>query len=194
MKGCNVMNNIHDKIWDKTILDSEIIRDIEHVKCNYPKFDINCVDRYNWLLMNAVDCGREELVRYLLLTYPDINVNHRSKQGNTVLHLCNQVSILKLLLDHKDIDINMQNNSKETELHWACWLKREACIRELLLDARVNVLIRDNKGYTARDYALERGYPDIAQIIRISGRTSLLRIPNRALLHDIVRMIIEEYV
>jgi len=70
------MNNIHNKIWDIAILDSEIIQETESVKSNDPKFDINleCGDVDNWsLLMFAIRRDRRELVRYLL-TYPNIDL------------------------------------------------------------------------------------------------------------------------
>ena len=71
------MNNIHGKICNTEILDSEIIQDIEYAKQEDPRFDINECDEDNWpLLMYAVWRNREELVRYLLRV-PDINVNHR---------------------------------------------------------------------------------------------------------------------
>jgi len=188
------MDNIYEIIWNNTILDSEIIQKMEFAKCNNPKFDINLGCSYhNWLLlMYAVDLNRKELVRYLL-SDPNVNLNHRSSQGNTALYFCKQVSILKLLLGYRDLDVNIQNDWGWTGLHRACYSGRKVCVKEYLLDARVDVLIRDNEGRTARDIALSFGYPGIAKIIRNSGRTSLLRIPNRALLHDIVRMIIEEY-
>jgi len=188
------MKTIFDKITRSVINDLEIIQDIECVKCKDPEFDIN-FGYYEYdlsLLVDAVDYGREDLVRYLL-SDPNINVNHRSKQGNTVLHFCDKVSILKLLLDHKDLDVNIQNSVGWTVLYHVCFSGLKACVKELLLDARIDVLIRDNKGRTARDYALKRGYPGIAKIINNFRYTTLLRIPNKALLHDIVRMIIEEY-
>jgi len=186
------MNDIYKKICDGAILDSEIIQDIV---CKKGNFDINLGCGYqNWLLlMYAVFKDRKELVEYLL-TDPHINVNHISNDCYAVLHCCKQVSILRLLLGRRDIDVNIQNKWGQTGLHWACYWKRKACVRELLLDARINVLIRDNKGKTARDDALVNGYPGIAKILGNSLYISLLRIPNRALVHDIVRTIIEEYV
>jgi len=176
------------------INDSEIIRVIEREKRKDPKFDINLGDKDNWsLLMCAVCYDRKELVRYLL-SFPGINVNQRDKFNYTALHYCDQVSVLKLLLGRRDIDVNIQNDRGQTGLYQVCYFGLKACVKECLLDARVNVLIRNNKGKTARNIALERGYPGIAKIINNSRYTTLLRIPNRALLHDIVRMIIEEYV
>ena len=86
-----------------------------------PKFDINLPQgSFNWsLLMCAVNMNRKEFVRYLL-SFPGINVNHRSVQGNTVLRACNQVSILKLLLGRKDLDVNIQNRWGETRLLPVC--------------------------------------------------------------------------
>jgi len=190
-----IMDIIRNKITQDVINDSEIIQDIERVKRKNPGFNINLgCDVYDWpLLTTAVHTKRKELVRYLL-RIPNINVNHKSKFNSTALYVCDHVSILKLLLDHKDIDVNIQNKWGETGLHSVCWLKRKACIKEYLLDARVNVLIRDDWRETARDVALGEKYYDIAKIIGNSVYTTLLRIPNSALLHDIVRMIIEEYV
>jgi len=190
------MDIIRNKIVQNVINDSEIIRDIEHEKRKDPKFDINlgCSEYNCSLLIRAVLQNRKDLVEYLLSS-PDINVNHIANNGNTVLYACIQVSILKLFLNRKDlVVVNTQNIWGETELHSSCWWGRKACVRELLLDARVNTYIRDDRGKMPQDYALKRGYPGIAKIIGNSGRTSLLRIPNASLLHDIVRMIIEEYV
>jgi len=174
-------------------IDSKIIQDIEHAK-ETPGFDINLEhDEDNWsLLMNAVHLNRKDLVRYLL-SVPGIHVNHRSKFDSTVLHLCDQVSILKLLLDRKDLDVNIQTKGGRTGLHCICRYNCIKYVKELLLDARCDALIRDEDGDTAQDIALKNEYYRIAKIIRNSGRTSLLRIPNNLLLYDIVRMIIEEY-
>ena len=190
-----MMDKMFWEICDEDINDSKIIQDLEFAKHRIPRFDVNWYYSNNRsLLMNAVDNRREELVRYLLRV-PGINVNHRSFGGNAVLHFCFQVSILKLLLGHRDLDVNIQNDWGETELYMACYCGRsKACVRELLLDARVDTSIRDEKGRTARDIALRKGYPRIAKIINNSRYTPLLRIPNSTLLHDIVRMIIEEYV
>jgi len=141
------MYTIRNKIIRTVINDSEIIQDVESAK-EIPGFDINlgCDDR-NWsLLMTIVYWNRKELVRYLL-SIPGINVN----QGDTVMQICNQISILKLLLDHKDIDINMQNNRGETGLHRVCRWGHEACVKEYLLDARVDTSIRDWNRETALD-------------------------------------------
>jgi len=190
------MESIFDKIRRSIVNDSEIIQDIEHAKCNNPGLDIN-IGYYvcNWsLLMCATLYERKDLVEYLL-SYPNINVKHRDCFNSTVLHYCKWDSILKLLLSLRDIDVNIQDKWEKTGLHRVCYCGiSKACVKEYLLDARINILIRDNQGKTAQDIVLERGYPRIAKIINNSQYTTLLRIPNNLLLHDIVRMIIEEYI
>jgi len=187
---------IGNKIRRSDISDSEIIQETESAKeKEIPGFNINLGSGTSgWSsLMLAVDYDRKDLVRYLL-SYPNINVNHRSIYNSTALHYCDQVSVLKLLLGYRDIDVNIQNDRGQTGLHRVCRWGREACVKEYLLDTRGDALIRNKDGDTGRDIALRNGYPRIAKIIGNSRRTSLLRIPDNALLYDIVRMIIEEYI
>jgi len=187
------MNKIHDKIRKCTVSDSEIIQEMESAKREDPKFDINWTDKYGgWsLLLCAAICYREELVRYFL-TYSDINVNYKDDGGYTSLHFAHG-PILKLLLDHRDIDVNIQNDGGWTGLHRVCYWGRKACVREYLIDARVDILIRSKWEKIARDYAIKQGYIGIANMLKKVLCTSLLRIPNDALCRDVVRMIIEEY-
>jgi len=190
------MKRIFDKITQSDIDDSEIIQETESVKRNDPKFDINlrCDYRNCSSLMRAVDQNRKDLVEYLL-SIPGINVNQRDTYNSTTLHFCVDISILRLLLSRKDLDVNIQNVFGYTGLYnfFEYGHGREACVKEYLLDARVDTLIRDNNEKTVLDYALEGNIPDIVKIIWNSRYTTLLRIPNKTLIHDIVRMIIEEY-
>ena len=57
------MDNTHEKIRDKTIIDSEIIQYIEHVKRKNSKFDIKlgCIEDGRALLMVAVLHNRKKL-------------------------------------------------------------------------------------------------------------------------------------
>jgi len=194
-----IYENLLIKIDDQTVLDSEIIQDIECAKCKDFDFDINYVEYGGWSsLMYAVKSERKELVEYILED-PDININLRCSlwgDGTTLHELCsytNKIHILKLFLGCKDLDVNIQNIFGCTGLYYACSYDNIEIVRELLLDARVNPSIRNNRGRTAQDIAIERSHLRIANMIKRTGYTSLLRISNNALLHDITRMIIEEY-
>jgi len=171
------------------VLDSEIIHDIESVK-NKPEFDINYEHLHDYpLLMVAVLFERKELVRYLL-TCPNINVNSWSHSKNAALILAcrrNNVPIIKLLLNHRDINVNIQDKEGCTGLHSA----QKETIKELLFDARIDIMIRNKLGYTAQKDCLSYSY---CKIIRNSRYTLLLRIPNDLLCKDIVRMVVEEYI
>jgi len=182
---------LRDKIQDVTFLDSEIIQEIESVKKKY-KFNINYTYYDgNWtLLMCAVYHNRKELVEYIL-TFP--NIIFKNKYGTQVLFLVQCVSVLILLLSRKDIDINIPSGF-DVFINYACYLGRKEYVRELLVDARVNTSIRDKRGRTARDFAIRKGHHEITNMLKRTGCTPLLRIPNEALCRDITRMIIEEYV
>jgi len=186
------------KLWIRThdikISDQEIIESIK----NDSEFDINSALYYNncSILMNAVIWNRTKLVEYLLKD-PNINVNHKNTYNETALHLSNGY-FLKLLLSRKDIDVNIQNWNGWTILHIVCEQRDVECVKELLLDARINIHICDKKRKTALNYVLcwrniSNRYVSIAKIIRKSRYTPLLRIQNSLLLYDIVRMIIDEY-
>ena len=188
--------DIYEKICDESILDSEII---ECAKKD-SRFDINWTnggDYGNWtLLIWTVYHDRRELAEYLLAD-PDIDVNYKDNDGRTALYescCLNDIYILKLLLGHKGINVNIQNRYGLTGLHWAsCYNNYIEYVKEFLLDARVDVWIRDENGLSARDVAIQDGCRGIANILGRIGRTSLLRIPNALLCRDIVRKIIEEY-
>ena len=107
---------------------------------------------------------------------------------------CFNFSTFKLLLKHKDLDVNKYDDGW-TQLHRVvCMWGNKKLVKEFLFDARIDTTIRDDKGRTVLDIAIERGHIAISKIIRNSRCTPLLRIQNRALCRDIVRMIIEEYV
>jgi len=195
-----IYKKLYIKIHDYRVFDSEIIQEIESTKYRNIGFDINWNSNdYEYsILMFAVLANREELVRYLL-TIPDININYKTPNDVTVtalyivcIHTYN-INIFKLLLTRRDLDVNIQDNYGRTGLHYACYNNSIECARELLFDARVNIMIHSKWRKTARDFAIYYGHPRIANIIKRVQYTSLLRIPNSMLIHDIIRMIIEEY-
>jgi len=192
------MDMICRKIMNASILDTEVIQETESLKQD-SGFDINSAWEYNncSILINAVLQSRKELVEYLLKD-PDININRADPNNNcTALYwacVYANVSILKLLLDHRNIDVNIQTSGGWTGLHNVSSNNKIKIVRELLLDARINTSLRDKWRNIAEDHARWRGYYGIANMLKRTGCTFLLRIPNASLCRDIVRMIICEYV
>ena len=178
---------------NERIHDSAIIQFIERAK-KERNFNINY---YYYptgftLLTSAIDTERYELVEYLL-TYPNIKVNNGFI---TLCFLCediNNIHILKLFLNRNDLKVNKQDYQGCTGLHNACDNNKKEWVLELLLDARVDIMIRNYDDLSARDIAICWEYHDIANMIKRIGHTSLLRIPNEALCKDIARIKIEEY-
>jgi len=167
------MQNIMYKIQENPIEDGEIIRDIESIK-NDPGFDIKV---YEVTLMRDAVCeNRNKLVEYLLAD-PNINVNGKCRNGLTAIFHCLNVSILKLLLDHRNIDVNIQYNNGYTVLHSWCYYSNSEqikMIKELLIDGRIDLSIKDNCGKTALDYAIKHKYYDIAKMIIIMSPTNIV--------------------
>ena len=84
------MNNICKKIWNNSILDSEIIQDIEYKKSNDPRFDINlgCDERGWSLLTHAVYYGREDLnliIQHCIIVKTFLFLNYFSITGTLML-------------------------------------------------------------------------------------------------------------
>ena len=195
------MYKILRNIFNSNISDSEIIQEIEYMKHNDPKFDVNWIDKDPrtaiWsLLMNAVHCDRIELVKYLF-TYSDINVNYSSEfNKSTAFHNCvKKDKMFGLFLSREDTNVNVVDNMGYTYSHNIIyWEKNKyAKTKELLLDARTDTSIRDMFGRTAQELAKSYGYHRIAKIIDNTRYTILLRIPNGMLIYDIARMIICKY-
>jgi len=105
----------------------------------------------------------------------------------------NWSSLIKAVIRSREELVKYLLSDPNINVNHSCFWGLKACVKEYFLDARGDTLICDVDGETGRDKALKWGYPDIAKIINNSLYTTLLRIPNNLLLHDIVRMIIEEY-
>jgi len=133
-------------------------------------------------LADAVYYERKELIEYLL-TYPNIDVNYISDNFDGILlyhtsilyiivhsrSISIPILILKLFLNCEDFNVNIQGY---TGLHDACRLGREECVKELLLDARVDIMIRNSNGRMARDIAIYWRHFGIAKIINNSRHHS----------------------
>ena len=115
---------IRNKIEDDAIIDSEIIQDIESVKNNGFRFNINCRDSLGYtLLADAIVWRRKELVEYLL-SDPRINVNTQDMSGWTGLHdACsnNNIEIVRKLLLDARVDTSIRNEYGDTVRDIAIW-------------------------------------------------------------------------
>ena len=178
------MKHILHKILNERIPDSEIIQNIKRKDSEYT------------YLLHAINKKREKLIEYLL-TDPDININRIysdiTPHASAFHWACmSNIRILKLFLGRKELDMNT-TSLESTGLHWACGANKIRIVKELLLDARINISVRNIWEQTALDIAIRQEHHRIANMLKKVQYTSLIRIKNNLLCHDIIRMIICEY-
>lgn len=115
--------------------------------------------------------GRTEILEYMLKNaYIDFNVLNRFG-GNTLIPAAEKGHLenVKLLVSDDRIDIDFQNDFGYTALIEAVALTSGEIkfqdIVKTLVDHGANISIRDNSGRTALDYARNKGYKEIENIL-----------------------------
>jgi len=134
-------------------------------------FPVNAGNEVGYtVLMGAARGERLEIIRYLLSF--GARAKAADKRGYTALHWAvaqpvhdsaSQVSCLRALLD-AGADPNAQNEQGTTPLMNAAWFGCGDSVRELLRRG-ADPLLRDHKGKSAKDLALEKGHKDIESLL-----------------------------
>jgi len=118
--------------------------------------------------------GRTEILRYMLSNAdPQPNQTVLNRYGGNALipaaekgHIDN----VRLLLEDGRVDINLQNNFGYTALIEAVALtdgsKLYQDIVKILVDHGARIDLKDKTGRTALDYAQEKGYNEMVQLLR----------------------------
>ena len=126
------------------------------------------------LLFETIYKGNYNLLNYLLKN-KIININEVDHEGYnglfwylfSIKRKINEKNdnIFGLLLNNK-ININHHDNYGDTALHWSIRLKLRKEIIKLLLDYGAEVNIKNNKGKTPLDIAIEKGDTEIINLLR----------------------------
>ncbi|CAH1784753.1 unnamed protein product, partial [Owenia fusiformis] len=111
--------------------------------------------------------GNETLAR-LLIDY-SIDPDIQNKNGLTALHVCaeeNQVGIARLLLQ-SDADPNIRETVDEgrTPLMLAC-RNNDVNLIKMLLKFKVDIGVKDKKGWTAEDHAVMQGNSSCSELLQ----------------------------
>jgi uncharacterized protein len=125
-----------------------------------------------WLLAGAR--GRTEMLKLMLTKDPDLTIRNRFG-GNALIPACERghVETVRLLLSESQIPVDHVNN-----LGWTCLLEivilgdgsaRFVDITKLVLAARANPNLADNKGVTPLAHARARGQAEVARLIQAAG-------------------------
>lgn len=155
------------------LLIAVVENDIETAKSLIDKgADVNIQDfKSDSAYLYAGAEGRTEILEYMLqYSYIDVSVVNRFG-GNTLIpaaekgHLKN----VKLLVSDDRIDIDFQNNFGYTALIEAVALTNgEEVFQEIvkvLIDNGADINLKDNSGLTAIDYARNKGFIEIENIL-----------------------------
>lgn len=111
--------------------------------------------------------GRVELVKWFMNTFP-VRVNHANINGFTPLQGAvskSHVDVVRLLVQNEKVDVNHKNKRGNTALHIAIQNGNETII-QLLLDAKIDLSIENNKGDTAVYLTTLRHYDQFYSIVK----------------------------
>ena len=144
----------------------------------YPGIDLNIADNHgNTPLHWAAWLGNNRMVWELLFIIPpgarkfahneNILLNNQNKYGMTALHNAAKGGRNKCtdyLLRRTDIDLNIKDSRfGNTPLHEAAKNGHTEVVKMLLAHKDINRNIRNRAGKTARQLAVDRGYPETAK-------------------------------
>ena len=128
----------------------------------------------NDVLIFAARKGEIDVVRHLLLAEPGINVNARSRTGNTALmHAARKghIDVVRQLLAVPGINVNARSRTGNTALMHAARKGHIDVVRQLLAVPGINVNAReDEEGNTALLYAAWSGHlAVVAELLATPG-------------------------
>ena len=129
---------------------------------------INTYSHDGWTPLHlAAFFGHREVAQLLLQRGADVAARSRNATGNLPLHAAlagRRFDIAQLLVMH-DSNVNIQDQYQWTALHHAAY-SGNMTIVELLLTNGAKLDVKNNKGQTPRQIAIERHHSDIAERLR----------------------------
>jgi uncharacterized protein len=115
----------------------------------------------------AIKMGDLKIAEILVKNGADIDF--QDNNGNTPLILAVKKKDLELVtfVVLKGADVNLANNDGVTPLHQAAFSGNEKVV-DFLLKAKADPHLKNNDGASAYDFAIAKGYLNIAQLIKMS--------------------------
>lgn len=113
-------------------------------------------------LIYAILHGKKEIVDYLLSMEAGVDEDCSTLLMHTMID--GEVLLAKALLE-KNVNINHQNKLGQTALMIACSMGRIDMMDLLIKDFKANILLKDNEGKTAKDYATEENEIEILEYL-----------------------------
>lgn len=134
-----------------------------------PELNLNwCDEKGRNPLMLACECGALDVAKAIIQRNV-LDINSKDDRGNTALiHACRtfNLDLVKYLLESQNIDINATNNKGKNAIIVAAKTNNINVVRELLkYREKIDVGARTVSGKTALDYAKQKGYRIIANML-----------------------------
>ncbi len=108
-----------------------------------------------------------DVVRSSIELFLDYGVGPQDEHGGTIVHflcLAGETEWMKDCVDTYGYSLNEANDRNETPLHWAVRGESVDTV-QYLLSQGVDTQVKDNKGKTAYDYAVESGNVEIMRLL-----------------------------
>lgn len=144
--------------------------------------DVNAVDEDGWTaLITAVNWGNKEIVCQLLKAGANVDISDNEGWTPLMHAVCKGYEDIIFTLVSAGADINTRNSEGQTAMFVAVTNKDEynfvwkhskkqfehTRIIDVLMEIGVDIYVKDNKGKTVLDIAVERGYNDIVRSIKL---------------------------
>ena len=118
---------------------------------------------------NPYNLCRQEIFVMLL----NEEIDHIGRFGDPIIHkivLSKNTYIMKRMVDKYAFDINAIDtaNGRTALIRAVCAMERcfSAEMISTIVDLGADLTVKDNEGKTAYDYAVEKGYSDIAELVK----------------------------
>lgn len=154
--------------WACSLQHLEVVLNILKPRGKEIEID-DLVDLSGWTPLHiTASVGNERIFEILMDHSPKPDIDLKTNQGTTVLHLAclkQKYEIAKLAIERYNCKTRIKDNMGYTPLHRAASVGATRIV-ELLLKSGVNVNATDKEDWTALQHAEAEGWTDVVNIIK----------------------------
>jgi len=133
------------------------------------RYDINCQDNDGFTALHLACNNNHVDVVKRLCQEPKVDVTKKNVFAYTALMIgCDKgyLPIVEVLLQYQDrYDINFRNNMRQTALYLACENNHFDIVKRLCQEPKVDMSLKDVRGFTALMVCCEKGYLPIVELL-----------------------------
>lgn len=163
-------------------------RIIDHLHNDFPSLKSWALVSKSWLprarfhlfhprdLIRAVEEGSADIIRVILTTRQDSDVNMKDANGRTPLLLSilyRKREITRMLLEREDVDVNSRDRYKQSALTWVTATGNKEIFEWLLVKQEIDLISKDTEGWTPLMYAAAVNSVDIVKGLLRKDDTNL---------------------